>query len=276
MITGIIGTGNMGTILIQSLVGSSAIAAKDMVITNRTLHKTQTIAAEFPQITITHSSVELARQADLIFLCVKPHEMFPLIEILEPHLTSEQCLVSITSPISVKQLDATLPCSCARFIPSITNRALSGATLLTFGDSCSPFWQDHLQSLASAISKPLEIENKYTRVSSDIVSCGPAFFSYVARRFIESAVDHTGISTEEATQLTESMLIGLGELLRQQHYSLPALQEKVCVKGGITGEGIKVLENELGDLFKHVFEATHRKFEEDLKGIENQFGVSYH
>ena len=276
MITGIIGTGNMGTILIQSFIGSSAVAAENMIITNRTLHKAESLKTEFPELTITHSSIEVARQADLIFLCVKPHEMFPLIEILEPYLTASQCLVSITSPISVKQLEATVPCACARFIPSITNRASSGATLLTFGSSCSPSWQEHLKTLASAISKPLEIENRYTRVSSDIVSCGPAFFSYVARRFIESAVDHTGISTDEATQLTESMLVGLGELLRQQHYSLPALQEKVCVKGGITGEGIKILENELGDMFKHVFEATHRKFDEDLKGIENQFGVSYH
>jgi len=276
MITGIIGTGNMGTILIQSLIGSSAVAAKDVIIMNRTKHKAQSLAVELPGIHVAHTSIELAKQADLIFLCVKPYEMYPLIEILEPHLSSDNCIVSITSPISIKQLEAVVPCSCARFIPSITNRALSGATLLTFGESCSPYWRNQLQQMAAAISKPLEIDNKYTRVSSDIVSCGPAFFSFIARNFIEAAVDHTGISTEEATQLTESMLIGLGELLRQQHFSLPALQEKVCVKGGITGEGIKVLENELGEVFSHVFQATHRKFEEDLKGIENQFGVSYH
>ncbi len=276
MITGIIGTGNMGTILLQSFIESSAVRAQDLLISNRTLHKAQSLAAGFPGINVSQSSSELAKEADLLFLCVKPHEMFPLIKILEPHLTSEKCLVSITSPISIKQLEATVPCSCARFIPSITNRALAGATLLTFGESCSPSWRNHLQNMASVISKPLEIDNDYTRVSSDIVSCGPAFFSFIARQFIEAAVDHTGISTEAATQLTESMLIGLGELLQQKHYSLPALQEKVCVKGGITGEGIKVLENELGDVFKHVFQATHRKFEEDLKGIEKQFGASYY
>ncbi len=276
MITGIIGTGNMGTILIQSLIGSSAVTAENLIIMNRTLDKAKSLASEIPGIQVAHTSIELAKQSDLIFLCVKPHEIFPLIEILEPHLNTEKCIVSITSPISIKQLEAIVPCSCARFIPSITNRGLAGATLLTFGNSCSAYWQNQLQRMASAISKPLEIDNKYTRVSSDIVSCGPAFFSYIARKFIEAAVDHTGISNEEATQLTESMLIGLGELLRQQHYSLPALQEKVCVKGGITGEGIKVLESELGEVFNHVFQATHRKFEEDLKGIENQFGVSYH
>ena len=45
----------------------------------------------------------------------------------------------------------------------------------------------------------------------------------------------------------------------------------MCVKGGITGEGIKVMEDELGDLFEHVFQATHNKFNEDLEKVEMQF-----
>lgn len=72
-------------------------------------------------------------------------------------------------------------------------------------------------------------------------------------------------------KLASEMLIGLGELLRKRHYSLQTLQEKVCVKGGITGEGIKVLENELGEVFEHLFQATHVKFEEDLKKINRQY-----
>jgi competence protein ComER len=52
---------------------------------------------------------------------------------------------------------------------------------------------------------------------------------------------------------------------------LPTLQEKVCVKGGITGEGIKVLEAEIGNVFEHLFQATHKKFDEDLAHIEQQF-----
>jgi competence protein ComER len=67
------------------------------------------------------------------------------------------------------------------------------------------------------------------------------------------------------------MIVGLGELLKQGHYTLPSLQEKVCVKGGITGEGIKVMEEELGDLFEHIFQATHTKFNEDLEKVNSQF-----
>lgn len=273
---GFIGTGNMGTVLIQSLLESGAVKATDINITNRTLAKAEKLAAAYPGVTVKDSSRALAQQSQLIFLCAKPHEMYPILEDIVPFLTQENCVVSITSPISLKQLESVVPCSCARFIPSITNRAHSGASLLTFGKSCTKEWYHRLNELAARISLPLEIQNEYTRVASDIVSCGPAFFSYLAQAFIEGAVDHTGIDKEDATKLTERMLIGLGELLRQGHYSLPTLQEKVCVKGGITGEGIKVMENELGEVFRHLFEATHRKFKKDIQEQGEQFGLSYY
>ncbi len=276
MITGIIGTGNMGTILVESLIASGFLNENQLIVSNRTPAKAESLKVRYPGISIADSSVEIAKSADIIFLCVKPHEMHPLLEIMEPHLTAEQCLVTITSPLSPKQLERTVPCSCARLIPSITNRALSGASILTFGESCKGEWQSYLRQLASSFSRPLQIETQYTRVSSDIVSCGPAFFSYLARSFIDAAVLHTGIKQEQATELTQSMLIGLGELLNKQHFTLPALQEKVCVKGGITGEGIKVLDKELEGVFKQLFEATEKKFEEDLGEIEEQFGVPYY
>ena len=276
MITGIIGTGNMGTILIESLITSGFLNQNQLIINNRTHVKAESLKEKYPGICVAHSSVEIAKSAKLIFICVKPHEIHPLIEIMEPHLTAEQCLVTITSPLSPKQLERMVPCSCARLIPSITNRAQSGASILTFGESCKKEWQEHLHQLAASFSRPLQIETQYTRVTSDIVSCGPAFFSYLARSFIDAAVLHTGINQEQATELTQSMLIGLGELLNKQYFTLPALQEKVCVKGGITGEGIKVLDKELEGVFKRLFEATEKKFEEDLGEIEEQFGVTYY
>ena len=276
MITGIIGTGNMGTILIESLITSGFLNQNRLIINNRTLVKAESLKEKYPGICVAHSSVEIAKSAKLIFICVKPHEIHPLIEIMEPHLTAEQCLVTITSPLSPKQPERMVPCSCARLIPSITNRAQSGASILTFGELCKDEWQEHLHQLAASFSRPLQIETQYTRVTSDIVSCGPAFFSYLARSFIDAAVLHTGINQEQATELTQSMLIGLGELLNKQYFTLPALQEKVCVKGGITGEGIKVLDKELEGVFKRLFEATEKKFEEDLGEIEEQFGVTYY
>ncbi len=269
---GVIGTGNMGTILIEAWLETNTLKPSDLIITNRTPSKALALQKKFDGIKVTNTAAELAKLADVIFVCVKPLQIHSLLQVLKPYINQEHLLVSITSPLSVSQLENELCCSCARFIPSITNRACSGVSLLSFGKSCTEPWKDFLQTLAGRISTPIVIKNEITRISSDIVSCGPAFFSFLAQTFIDMACESTEIDRDTATILTEKMLIGLGDLLSKGIYTLPTLQEKVCVKGGITGEGIKVLEaSKIEETFADVFRATHEKFAEDIEEIEKQF-----
>jgi competence protein ComER len=271
MEVGIIGTGNMGTILAEAMLNANAVSPSSITVTNRTLTKALVLKDKFPELTVENTAVAVAKRADLLFICVKPLDSYKILQQIKPVITKEKCIVSITSPITVHNIETQLDCSVARVIPSITNRAFSGVSLFTFGLNCSPNWKKDLWDLFSYISVPMEIDEKITRVSSDIVSCGPAFMSYIIQRFIDAATKETEIKQETATKLASEMLIGLGELLKQGHYTLPTLQEKVCVKGGITGEGIKILESELGDVFEHLFQATHRKFDEDIEHTNQQF-----
>ncbi|WP_147532725.1 late competence protein ComER [Bacillus marasmi] len=268
---GVIGIGNMGRILTEAMLEQKAVAPSSLTIVNRTMKKALVLKNKYHDISVVSTPKAVAIKSDLIFLCLKPHDIFRVIQDITPFLTKDKCVVSITSPISVDLLEAIVPCSVARVIPSITNRASAGVSLLTFGSHCSRKWHIALEHLFRKISVPIEIDEKVTRVASDIVSCGPAFFSYLTQRFIEAAVKETEINEETANVLASEMLIGLGELLKNGYYTLPALQEKVCVKGGITGEGIKVLEEELGDVFEHVFHATHRKFRKDIELVKKQY-----
>jgi competence protein ComER len=266
---GMIGTGNMGKILVEAMIDGNAISPEDVFIYNRTLNKALEIKENYPNINIGSSDIEIAKETDLIFLCVKPHDMYGVAQNISPVLTKDKCVVSITSPISPSQLDTFFNCSVARIIPSITNRALAGVSLFSFGSNCTEEWKKKLEGFYEKFSTPLEIEDNITRVASDIVSCGPAFFCYLTRKFIEGAVEETEIDLETATKLASEMLIGLGELLKKGYYTLPTLQEKVSVKGGITGEGINVLERQLGDTFNQLFQATQAKYEDDKLSLKN-------
>ncbi len=261
----------MGTLLIDSFVDAHTIEPSCFNIINRTLSKAYDLKKKYPSIHIAASIEELIIQSNIIFICVKPHEIYPILKQHRTLFTKEKCLVSITSPVEVSQLESVVSSHVARIIPSITNRALSGISLFTFGGSCSKEWRTILYALFQSISTPIEIEENVTRVASDIVSCGPAFFSYLLQQFIHAAVSETDITHEQATTLASGMLIGMGALLEKKYFSLPSLQQKVCVKGGITGEGIKIMENELGDMFKHLFNRTHAKYEEDRQEIIKQF-----
>lgn len=268
---GIIGTGNMGRILVEALIDGKAVSPSSMVITNRTKPKALVLKNKYKQIRVGENAAEVASQSDLVFVCVKPLDVYKILDQIHPHINEKKCIISITSPIDTNKLETKVGCSVIRVIPSITNRALAGVSLITFGEKCSDYWKTNVETMFRRVSVPVNIDEKITRVSSDIVSCGPAFFSYLLQRFIVAAVKETDIDQETATVMASEMIVGLGELLKQGHYTLPTLQEKVCVKGGITGEGIKVLEEELGDVFEHLFQATHEKFNEDLEKVSLLF-----
>ncbi|MFC7372694.1 late competence protein ComER [Fictibacillus iocasae] len=269
---GIIGTGNMGSVLTASLIESSAIHASRLMVTNRTLTKAERLKNAYPKLRVGSSAEEVFQFADIVFICVKPHEFFNLLSENKAVIAKHKLIVSITSPISCEQLESLVDCNVARAIPSITNRALSGSSLISFGDRCHTEYREKLLEIMSFISKPVLIEECTTRVSSDLASCGPAFMGFLLQCFINSAVSETDISKAQATTLATEMIIGMGKLLEKEVYTLPALIQKVCVKGGITGEGIKILKDH-EHLFDAVIKKTHEKYHEDCEKITSQFQV---
>lgn len=265
-----IGTGNMGKLLIDSFVQSGALPPSKIYIHNRSKKKLEIIKEQYSDIHVVSNIIEIIKEIDLIFICVKPFEMHPILQIISEQIMPNQCVISITSPIQVEQIESIIPCSVARVIPSITNQSLSGASLVTFGNKCINNWQEIIIELFGHISHPLLIKDDITRISSDITSCGPAFLGFILQKYIEAATSNTNITKEQATKLVSEMVIGFGELLKND-ISLPVLIEKVCVKGGITGVGIEVLSTRLDGIFEELIEATHQKFEEDIVEIRSQF-----
>jgi competence protein ComER len=260
---GFIGTGSMGSILVEALLASKALSPGNIIVSNRTPSKAEKLADRYPGLAVAKSNAEVAQTADVLILCVKPLEYKQALEQLTSWLSAEHLLITITSPVQLIQLEELVPCAVARVVPSITNAACSGVSLCEFGSRITDQQREWILSLFSNISHPVEVSEPFLRVASDISSCGPAFLSYILQQIIADAVDETGISHEAATYLTAQMLIGMGELLKQEIFTLPALQERVCVPGGITGEGLIALQQSIPGVFRNVFRRTHAKFEED-------------
>ncbi|WLR44009.1 late competence protein ComER [Bacillus carboniphilus] len=270
---GFIGTGNMGRILIEALYYSETVSGSNMYIHNRTIQKAIQIQEQIKDLHVKISPEDVLNSSDFIFLCLKPLDIYPFIEKYKQYFRDNKCLISITSPIEVEQIESITTCQVARIIPSITNRTFSGVSLFTFGHTCTNETKEKLKSLFSHISTPVEINSNITRVASDIVSCGPAFFSYIMEQFIEAAVQETSITKVQASLLAEEMMKGYGKILTSDLYNLTTLKEKVCVQGGVTGEGIKVLEKKIGTMFNELFKSTHEKYREDKLEINKQFNT---
>ncbi|MFS1513571.1 late competence protein ComER [Chengkuizengella sp. SCS-71B] len=268
---GFIGTGSMGSLLIEAFIQSEALKAEQLSASNRTKDKTKKLKEKYPKLRIFPSNIEVALESDIIFICVKPLEFKHVIDEIKNVLLPSQIIVSITSPILIKHLEDQLPCKIAKIIPSITNHERSGASLCMYGNKITEKDKQTLENLLETISEPLQISEQYTRVTSDISSCGPAFLAFFIQNFVDAAVEETGIPKEEATRLASEMVLGTGKLLTTGGFTPETLRERVSVPGGITAEGLKMMSNELDGVFNQLIKTTHAKYDEDLNKVESMF-----
>src|SRR5690606_34610068 len=124
------------------------------------------------------------------------------------------------------------------------------------------------EGLLGHISTPLTIAEEYTRVTSDLSSCGPAFLAFFIHSFVDAAVEMTGIPFEEATRLASQMVLGTGKLLTSGGFTAESLASRVAVPGGITAEGLRLLDHEMQGVFHQLIRITHAKYEEDVEKVE--------
>ncbi|MFC7681464.1 late competence protein ComER [Paenibacillus sp. GCM10028914] len=274
MKVGFIGTGSMGSLLIDSFIRLGALQPEQIYVSNRTRQKALALAVRHPGLTVCRSNIEAASQSDLFFLCVKPGEFKPVIDEIHEHLLTSQLAISITSPVQLYHLESALPCKVAKIIPSITNQTGSGVSLCIYGSRVKEKDRLLLESLLSSISRPMEVLESHTRITSDFSSCGPAFLSFFVEKWIDAAVEMTGADRPTLNALAGEMLLGTGRLLTEEGFSPEQLQERVAVPGGITAQALSLLENRLDGLFHQLITTTHEKYEEDLEKLDIAFGKS--
>ncbi|WP_141506105.1 late competence protein ComER [Paenibacillus luteus] len=271
MNVGFIGTGTMGSLLIEALIASGALSPAQIAVSNRTFAKAQALADRYSGMRAEYTNAGAASGCDILFLCVKPLEFKKVVDDLKSVIRPHQIVISITSPVLISHLEGELDCKIAKVIPSITNYVWSGASLCIYGERMHAEDKELLEDLLSHISEPLRIDESYTRIVSDLSSCGPAFISFLLEQFIEAAVEETGIGREEAERVASSMLLGTGLLLTEGGLTPADVQARVAVPGGITAKALNLLRRETDGVFNQLIRTTHAKFNEDLVKVSTAF-----
>ncbi|NUU62295.1 late competence protein ComER [Paenibacillus agri] len=271
---GFIGTGSMGSLLIDAFISSGALEPSQVLASNRSPGRLLQLQERHPGIELCGSNRETAGGSDILFICVKPLEFKTLTDEIGSILTKEQIVVSITSPVQLHHLETVLPSKIAKVIPSITHSVKSGSSLCIFGSRLNTEDRQKLLSLLSFIGVPIEINEAHTRIASDFSSCGPAFLSYFIERWINTAIVATGIDGNLISRLAGEMLLGTGKLLTEGNFSPQELQERVAVPGGITAEALNHLRLSLDGVFEKLISTTHDKYDEDVDKLNLLFGLN--
>jgi len=268
--TGFIGYGSMGRMLINGFLKSGILSPKETVISNRTMAKIENLAQEWQGITLTTDNRKAAGESELLFICVRPLDVLPVLREIKSNLKGSTHLVSIAGCVTINDIESQFPGQVTKVIPSVTSEVGEGISLVCHNPKVTGYGIEGIEKLLGAISRVVHVRENDFEVAADFTSCAPGMIAAIFDCFVRAGLKHTEIESDAAQKLIIATLFGTAKVMTEKGIGFSGLIERVATKGGITEEGVKVLNNHLPAVFDEVFFKTLSKHVVVKEMIRNQ------
>ncbi|MDD3407061.1 MAG: NAD(P)-binding domain-containing protein [Methanomicrobium sp.] len=250
-ITGIIGTGNMGSMLVRKFIEAGAVSAEDVLVYNHSPEKLEALV-KLAGVRAAKSNTDLAAESDIIFICVRPDDASSLFSEIKESLTEDKILVSIISDISIAKIKEWSGHDAVRVIPSVTSECRCGISLITFGEAANESLREKIIKLFGSISMPYVTDEKSLPHLSDITGSSPAIIAAIISEYADAAARRGHVTKTDAELLLTETFLGTAKLLSENKLTPKDLISKVSTKGGITQEGVCVIKKESPAMFDNL------------------------
>lgn len=251
-----IGLGNMASAILRGMHSSSAYMKEEIFGFDRHPEK----AADLP-VTYCSSLEELAAQAEVLLLCVKPHSLDTLLEQLRPLLKRDCIVASVAAGKPIFWYEERLPgFAFVRAMPNVNAGVNAGVTAICGGSLASAEHMELIRGIFDAVGKTYVLEEKHFSVFSAIAGAAPAY-TYLYMDALASAGVKAGLPKATALSIAADMVLGSALLLQKSGEHPAALADKVCSPGGTTIEGLHKLR--AAGFESSVYEAIAAVIEKD-------------
>jgi pyrroline-5-carboxylate reductase len=273
MKVGFIGYGNMGGIVVRTLLNYGDLDPEDVVIFNRTASKLSDFVSEHPGVTAVDTPAEVTDACDMVFVCVGTGAVREVLEQIREDLRNDTHLVTINGGVRIGNLEAYYDGPISKVIPSVTMQVGRGISLIAHNAKVKEAQKKALAALFSTSSTVKEIDEDMFEVAGELTSCGPALMAEMMRQFAEAA-SRRGLPSEEALAMVLETMMGTSIMLADDGITVETLEGMVATKGGITEQGLIALGRELPGMYDQLMQATLSKHEQVKKDVTAKFGAA--
>lgn len=239
---GFIGLGNMATAIIAGILKKGLVSAEDILGSDK-LPAAMEKAADKYGIRTVESNVEVASQAEVLFLAVKPQFLEGVLAEIAPYLTGDNLIISMAAGKSLTWLHEKLDTE-VKIIRIMPN------TAAIVGESCTAICRDTYatdadvalaEQLCGSFGVTQVLDEKLMDVFSALGGSSGAFVFLYMEALADGAVA-AGMPRQMAYEVAAQSTLGAAKLMRDTKEHPGVLKDMVCSPGGTTIEGIKALE----------------------------------
>lgn len=259
----LIGVGNLARSLIHGFL-SHGIKPEQLILSNPNPQRCEDLQAQH-QLICVENNIEAARDADVIFLCVKPKVMPEVVAELSALDWHQQLVVSVAAGVTIEQLrrlDESV--ALVRAMPNIGAQVSCSATSC-FGSKLNSSQQTEVTKLLQTIGDVYWLEREdHIDAATALAGSGPAYYFYILEA-MQKAASELGLQAHD--EMILQTMRGALRLAENSMNDLKSLRESVTSPGGTTAAALNVfVENDLQGLIQKAITAAYERAHELAKG----------
>jgi pyrroline-5-carboxylate reductase len=268
---GFIGLGSMGGALLQSLLEFEAFSGKEVLVSTRTKEKIEGLISMFPEVQIADSNIELAKNSRTLFICVKTEDVRDVLMKIKPHLVFDSHLITINGGLTTRNIARVYDGKLTRIVPSLTCQIGQSLTLVLHNPLVSAQERSRVEKWLACLGLVRIIDEDQFEIGADLTSCAPAFIASIFKHLVEAGVKQSRLKRRDIEEMVLMTLAGTVGLLHERKIGFDELITRVATKGGITEEGLKILDEHLPFVFDELLEATLNKHQMVKSSMDRLF-----
>lgn len=230
---GFIGFGNMAGAIAEGISKAKLVNNSDIYVfdvNNEAMQKAKSF-----KFTLCLDEIEIAKNVDMIFLCVKPQSFISVLDKLKGNINEGTVVLTIAAGITInsiaKHLGTDMP--IIRAMPNTPLLLACGTTALCHNEFVNSEDFIFIKKVFSSVGTVYELnENKFNEVIN-VNGSTPAYI-YLFAQTVAQYADESGIDYKQALDMFCDTLKGSAEMLKNSGKTPNELITMVSSKGGTT------------------------------------------
>ena len=234
-----IGTGAMGGAIMRAVC--KKYNAKDIFVTDKNVEMGKAFA-ESNGCNFVASNKEVIKDADYVFLAVKPQFLGDVFAEIKDVISKDQVIISMAAGVKIEKLESFAPKTrFIRMMPNVCAQIGEAMTAVSSNDNITNAEMDTAKEILSAAGKVEQVPERLMDCVTGVSGSGPAFVFMFIEAMADAAV-RCGMPRAQAYTYAAQTVKGSAALVLESGKHPGALKDSVTSPAGTTIEGVAALE----------------------------------
>lgn len=238
----VLGAGKMGGILLKALLDKKLLSPKSTFATVQHEERARALTKKLG-IPVGTDNLAAVRNADIIFVCVKPQMVQEVMEQIRPNVSRKQLIISVAASVPTSKIEKALAIDVGvvRAMPNTPCAIGHGMTAICKGRFANAKQVETACAMFNVVGRTVVVDEKHMDAVTALSASGPAYIYIILESLAEAGVK-VGLPRDIATLLAAQTTLGAATVVLETGDHPALLKDSVTTPAGCTIDGIMELE----------------------------------